>query len=147
MKFSLRTKSKNLNESGLRPLGRAVLVQTYEPERKKSLIELPDVVQNSSAMVEQRAVVVAIGPTAWDDERVRFLGIPLWRQLRAIPGDKVFVTKYAGFMAIGPKDGKRYRLVNGNDIFCGLQDGVELPEQQAKDERPYAERMVLANAR
>lgn len=101
-----------LNESGLEPRGVAVLIQTYEPERKGALIEIPDSVKGRMDMVDSRAQVIAVGPHAWHDE-----GSP-----RAIPGDKVLVTKYAGFMAKGPKDGRMYRLVNDRDIFCAIVD-------------------------
>src|SRR5574337_488691 len=98
------------NESGLRPLGRAVLVQAYEPERKKSLLVMPDTVHERTQMVEMRAVVIEAGPSAWDDEK----------QPRAKPGDKVLVSKFAGILAKGTADGKAYRLVNDRDIFCAI---------------------------
>ena len=105
------------NESGLEPVGRAVLVTTYEPERKSGLIHIPETAQDRSRMAEQRAVVVAIGPAAWEDEKVH----------RAKVGDKVLITNFAGMMAKGTKDGKPYRLVNDRDIFCKIveesQDG------------------------
>ena len=100
------------NPSGLDPRGVAVLIKTYEPERKGSVIEIPDNVQGRLAMVDNRAVVVAIGPGAWQDEPVP----------RAQVGEKVLVTKFAGFMAKGPKDGQMYRLVNDRDIFCAITD-------------------------
>jgi co-chaperonin GroES (HSP10) len=102
------------NQSGLKPLGRAVLVRPYEPEKKASLIELPETVKERTVMVEQRAVVVEAGPAAWEDES----------EPRARPGDKVLITKYAGHLAEGTADGKLYRLVNDRDIFC--QIGVEI---------------------
>ncbi len=98
------------NLSGLMPLGVAVLVKKYEPERTGGLIEIPDVVQGRMAMVDNRAVVVAVGASAWHDEPVP----------RAKVGDKVLITKFAGFMAKGPADGAMYRLVNDRDIFCGI---------------------------
>lgn len=98
------------NKSGLEPRGRAVLIQAYEPERKKGLIELPAEVAGRAAMIEQRAVVIAVGNDAWSDER----------EYRACPGDKVLVTKFAGMMAEGPLDGQQYRLVNDRDIFCRI---------------------------
>jgi co-chaperonin GroES (HSP10) len=100
------------NKSGLRPLGVAVLVQEYTPERKGSLIEIPENVKDRVAMVENRARVIDVGPAAWHDEP----------SPRAKPGDKVLITKFAGFMAKGPLDGKLYRLVNDRDIFCGIED-------------------------
>ena len=56
------------NTSGLKPLGRAVLVEHYEPEKVDSLIVMPDMVRDKTLMVEQRAVVVEIGPACWPDE-------------------------------------------------------------------------------
>ena len=58
-------------------------------------------------MIEQRAVVVEVGPEAWSKEKYP----------RAQPGDHVLVSKHAGYMALGPADGEQYRMVNGNDIF------------------------------
>lgn len=96
------------NLSGLAPVGVAVLIKAYEPERKGAQIVLPDSVQGRMAMVDSRAVVVAVGPSAWHDEPTP----------RARVGDRVLVTKFAGFMAKGPADGETYRLVNDRDIFC-----------------------------
>lgn len=97
------------NTSGLAPLGRAVLVQVYEPERKDSLIAIPDFVQERGAAVETRAVVVEVGPACWPDE-----------PKRAAPGDKVLISKLAGFVAKGTKDGQIYRFVNDRDIFARI---------------------------
>ena len=98
------------NESGLKPLGVAVLLEPYEPERRGALIQLPSSVADKVAMVDNRAIVVEIGPSAWNDEP----------HPRAKVGDKVLVTKYAGYMVEGTLDGKRYRLVNDRDLFCGI---------------------------
>ena len=104
------------NQSGLEPLGVAVLIKTYEPERKGAQIVLPESVQGRMAMVDSRAIVVAVGPSAWHDEPVP----------RAKVGDKVLVTKFAGFMAKGPQDGEMYRLVNDRDLFCAIvHEGAE----------------------
>jgi co-chaperonin GroES (HSP10) len=100
------------NKSGLKPLGRAVLVQPYEPEIKKSMIVMPETVKERTTMVETRAVVIEIGPVAWDDEP----------QPRAKPGDKVLISKFAGAMAKGPLDGQMYRLVNDRDLYCGIEE-------------------------
>lgn len=101
------------NASGVEPRGRAVLIQTYEPELDALVkIELPDTVRFNQQMVNQRAVVVAIGPTAWFDEPGP----------RAWPGEHVLVTKFAGFMVSSDvsADGKVYRLVNDRDIFAAI---------------------------
>lgn len=99
------------NASGLAPLGRAVLVEPYIPERKESLIVMPEEVLTRDQMLEQRATVIAIGPSAWHDEVAP----------RAKPGDKVLVSRYAGYMATGTADGKQYRFVNDRDIFAAIE--------------------------
>ncbi len=108
-----------INASGLEPRGVAVLIRPYEPEKKGGIIEIPDVVKSNMAMVENRAVVVAVGENAWHDEPGP----------RAAVGEKVLVTKFAGFMAIGPKDGQQYRLVNDRDIFCAITDEGDLDDK------------------
>lgn len=97
------------NTSGLKPLGRAVLVKHYEEEKKESLIEIPDIVKDRTLMVEQRAVVIEVGPACWPDEPPR-----------ARVGDKVMISNMAGYMVRGTKDGQRYRFVNDRDIFCQI---------------------------
>ena len=104
------------NNSGLDPRGVAVLIRPYDVKPKGGLIELPPEVAARQTMIENQAVVIAIGPSAWHDEP----------EPRAKVGERVLVTKFAGFMATGPKDGKSYRLVNDRDIFCALTgDGDE----------------------
>jgi co-chaperonin GroES (HSP10) len=99
------------NTSGLAPLGRAVLVEYYEPEKKDSLIVIPDNVQDRVAMVEQRVIVIEVGPAAWPDEPPR-----------AQPGDKVIISKMSGYACVGTADGKRYRCVNDRDIFMKITE-------------------------
>lgn len=97
------------NTSGLRPLGRAVLVEYYEPERKESLIVIPDSVADRSSQVEQRARVVEVGAACWPDEPPR-----------AKVGDYVLISRMAGYACVGPQDKRRYRLVNDRDIFAQI---------------------------
>ena len=60
------------NKSGLKPLGRAVLVKYYDvPERKNSLIVIPENFQERQMMMDQRALVVEVGPACWPDEPPR----------------------------------------------------------------------------
>lgn len=101
-----------INESGLFPAGRAILIREYAPERKNSAIYIPPDIAAKGATVNQRAVIVAIGPTAWHDEP----------QPRAKIGDKVMVAQLVGYMAEGPLDGKQYRFVNDRDIFALITD-------------------------
>ena len=100
-----------MNKSGLKPLGRAVLVTPYEPERKQSVIHIPETINERTKMVETRAIVVDIGPSAWYDEPTP----------RASVGDKVMVSKFAGVVVKGTADGMMYRLVNDMDLFCRIE--------------------------
>lgn len=109
-----RIDEKYPNPSGLSPLGCAVLVKMYTPElvaaAKKSGLVIPDSVVNSQNTLDQRAIVIAVGPHAWHDEPAP----------RAKPGDRVLVTKYAGFLCNETADGQMYRLVNDRDLFCRI---------------------------
>lgn len=100
-----------VNESGLKPCGRAVLVKPYTPERKEGLIVLPDEVLGRDQMIEARAIIIEVGPLAWTEEG----------QPRAKVGDKVLISKFAGFMATGTADKQAYRFVNDRDIFAIIE--------------------------
>lgn len=102
------------NKSGLRPLGKAVLVIPYEPEVKKSVIAIPDNIRQNLQTLETRGIVLAIGDDAWSDES----------KPRAAIGDKVLLSRLAGVMAKGTAKGHEntlYRLVNDRDIFCQIE--------------------------
>src|SRR5262245_28221104 len=101
-----------VNTSGLEPEGHAVLLRMYEAnaDLKTKLIELPASVRQSASIMENRAVVIAIGGECWNEEK----------RPRAKVGDRVIVTKMAGYTAVGPADGKPYRMVNDRDIFCRI---------------------------
>lgn len=97
------------NTSGVRPLGRAVLVEYYEPERRESAIYIPETVRKGEVLMEQRAVVVEVGPACWPDEPPR-----------ASVGDRVLIARMSGYALKGPADGKLYRIVNDRDIFAQI---------------------------
>lgn len=97
------------NTSGVSPLGRAVLVEYYEPERQGGLIVVPESVRRAEVLLEQRAVVVECGPACWPDEPPR-----------AKPGDRVMIARLSGYAMTGPGDGKLYRIVNDRDIFARI---------------------------
>jgi len=99
------------NNSGVAPLGRAVLVRPYQVEEKTSggLI-LPSSVQQKDQLAEQRAVVIDIGPSAWESES----------EPRAAVGDKILFSKWAGYQFVGPFDGQVYRVVNDSDVFMRI---------------------------
>lgn len=97
------------NNSGLKPLGRAVLLRHYEPERHQGVIVIPENVKDRTLLVEQRAEVIELGPNCYPDEPAR-----------CQPGDKVLISRMAGYLAVGPADGKRYVMVNDRDIFAKI---------------------------
>lgn len=100
-----------INTSGLEPRGSAVLVEPYQPEIKKGLIYIPPPVEEKNKMIEMRAIVIEVGPEAWKDES----------EHRANAGDEVLIVNYAGRMVNGVNDGKLYRMINANDIYCRVK--------------------------
>ncbi len=106
--------SEHTNTSGLEPLGSAVLLKPYGLEIKAGIIAIPDSVADRSRMVDQRAIVVAVGPECWKNEATP----------RAKPGDHVMIAKYAGVLIPGA-DGQQYRCINGNDVFLKITEGKQ----------------------
>jgi co-chaperonin GroES (HSP10) len=129
------SQKKVLNQSGLRPVGHAVLLESYEPDydaaRRTGLI-IPDNLRNNSIMVEMRAIVLELGDMAYrKDNQTWFMRlITPWRP-RCRPGDKIMVQSYSGAIVVGTLDGKQYRLVNDEDVF------VEIMEEAVKPEFPH----------
>jgi len=82
-----------------------------EPQVKAGTIVIPEHVKKNLNAVDNIGVVLAIGPSAWMDEKTP----------RAEVGDRVMITRFAGMVAKG-KDGAYYRLCNDRDIFC-VQEG------------------------
>ena len=103
------------NTAGWNPVGRAILVKPIELEQraKDSLIVLPDSVSDRTRLAEDRAVVIAVGPDAWQGQSIR-----------AQPGDTVIMVKFCGYILKGD-DGEFYRFINERDIFA-----VKIEEQQ-----------------
>lgn len=101
--------SHRLNPSGLHPLGRAVLIKPMDPEITKGVIVIPDSVKEGHKMREIRGQVMEVGPEAWREER----------QPRAKPGDFVLISQWCGVVLQGVDDGEWYRMVNGDDVYCG----------------------------
>jgi co-chaperonin GroES (HSP10) len=99
------------NKSGLHPQGVAVLCEPYEPEVKiwSDTLIIPDEVRKSLKVLENRMVVVEIGPFAWNDEA----------KPRAKAGAVVITTTYSGSVVTGA-DGRLYRMVNARDIYCTI---------------------------
>ena len=96
------------NTSGLRPLGHAVLIEPTQSELATDKIIIPDNIKERSMMVEMYGIVIAVGSEAWLKEN----------RPRAHVGDKVMVSRWCGHICQGPADGKMYRMVNAEDVFC-----------------------------
>lgn len=113
------------NTSGLDPRGRAILIELYAVPTHSGPIELPHDVVRQNQLAQQRAVVVACGPLAYSGEPVP----------RCKPGDHIIFGKYAGYQAEGPADGKAYRLIEDNAVFCIMTTHQDGSGQVFKDER------------
>jgi co-chaperonin GroES (HSP10) len=105
-----------VNDTGLEPVGRAILVEPFEPEREASMrtIIIPESVLRSERVMDVKVRCVAVGPQAWKATAVGGLDEPP----RCQPGDVIYVARMSGFITTGPKDGKMYRLVNDRDVFA-----------------------------
>jgi co-chaperonin GroES (HSP10) len=117
------------NPSGLHPTGHAVLVEMYQPEYERTIIAIPDHVRAQTKMLETRAVVLEVGPNAWKTSTWRLkvfgfevLSLTSGEPPRAKPGDRVLISKWGGVMVTGTLDGKLYRMVNANDVYCDIDE-------------------------
>lgn len=121
-----------LNQSGLRPVGHAVLLSPYQPEFDKAKaagLAIPDEdFRMQGMLVEMRCTVIALGPDCWRNDSDTWLKrwLTPWRP-RALPGDRVMVSKFAGAVLHGPEDGRVYRAVNDQDIFMTIHSEAEKP--------------------
>lgn len=113
------------NTSGLEPRGHAVLVELYAVPTHSGPIELPRDVVRQNQLAQQRAVVVACGQFAYSGEP----------SPRCTPGDHIIFGKYAGYQADGPGDGKAYRLISDNDVFCVMTVHPDTSGQVFVDQR------------
>lgn len=98
-----------VNETGLHPFGHAILIAPDESELSE-IILLPEDQREKALMNTTIGTIVEIGPSAWMDEPVP----------RALPGAKVVFSKFSGAIVVG-KDGKPYRVVNSDDVYCGRE--------------------------
>lgn len=100
-----------MNESGLEPRGRCVLVRPAELEIQRGVIAVLDSTVAEAHMLQMRVEVVECGPHCWPDEP----------EPRAKAGDTVMVAKMSGSLVKG-LDGKQYRAINDRDIFIRVKE-------------------------
>ena len=100
--------SPRLNQSGLHPLGRAVLIKPMKPEITEGKIIIPDHVKEGHQMREIRGQVMEVGPEAWREEKAP----------RAKIGDWVLVSAWAGVVLKGLDGDEWYRMCNAEDVYC-----------------------------
>ena len=101
--------------AGIRPVGHILLVLPLEVEEvSKGGIIMATASQNRrEEMGQTEATVVALGNTAYADQREPWCGV----------GDQVIFARYAGTERKG-SDGKTYRLINDLDVK-GVLEGVK----------------------
>lgn len=114
------------NEAGVRPIGTSVLILMDQCAEKSSggvLIASETVAKMN--MASESGVIVSVGSAAfryYDDGSK-------WTDYKPIPGDRVFVERYAGREFLG-QDGKTYRMMTYTCV-----GGVEEIEEPAKKSR------------
>lgn len=140
-----------MNKSGIYPCGNRVLVfvDQVEDKVKDWVIELLDDTIEAQQSANASGVLIESGPDAfqhvterlyqpsstWDgsyhvpDEELKFIEERKrgYSQPFAVPGDRISFAKFAGQKYKG-KDGKRYLVLNDEDITCRLDDEVELTD-------------------
>jgi len=134
------------NESGIYPRGNRVLVfaDQIEEKAKDSLIELlPDTVEAQQS-ANASGVVVHCGPDAFShvtekvyraiDGVLKLVEVHKrgYAEPFAKAGDRISFAKYAGQKYRG-KDGKRYLVINDEDITCKLDKEVELTDLKFRE--------------
>lgn len=109
------------NNSGWRPVGKALLLRAIELQEKQKggRIVIPDEVAMSSASCDTRGLVVAVGDDAWTDTHPR-----------CKTGDEVLFTQYSGGSIIGT-DGYIYRMVNASAVYAVREKSVEVQDVAA----------------
>lgn len=88
-------------------------------------------------MREMRGTVVELGEDAYK-------GV----SARCKPGDNVLISKFCGVIVKGPLDGKFYRIINDQDVFCRLKGDmsqmiVKNPVTQSKQQGGEARTKAL----
>lgn len=132
-----------MNQSGITPRGNRVLVLPDELEEKVGVIEVPENIRDQHAMAQTTGVLIAVGPDAWrHTTEITYRMIDgQWRPFEkkvigysepfAEVGQRVVFAKYGGLDVKG-EDGKKYRILNDEDITTLASDGVEFTDLKSR---------------
>lgn len=103
----VRSEYPGTNESGVRPIGTSVLVlMDLVSQQTTGGIHLPPEKIEQMDMASETGVIVALGEAAF-----RYYGDGTkWTGAAPVPGDRVFVERYAGRQVMG-RDQRQYRLM------------------------------------
>jgi len=134
-------KMKMKSRAGIYPSGDRVLVSPDEIEEEitESGIVIIQETRDKYEAAQSSGTLVAVGPDAWKhviervyhvhdtgkeliEERVRGYSEPF-----AKVGDRVAFAKYSGLRVKG-EDGKKYIILNDEDITCRVSENVEFTE-------------------
>jgi co-chaperonin GroES (HSP10) len=134
-----------MNQSGITPKGNRVLVLPDEIDEKVSEggIFIPQQVRDQHAMSQTTGVFIAAGPDAWTHSiQIKYRMIDgAWKPAEktvtgysepfAKPGERVVFAKFGGLDVKGV-DGKKYRILNDEDITTGATEEVEFTDLKSR---------------
>ena len=105
-----------MNNSGIHPAGHRVVVLPDEIETTTEwgLVLGSKEGQAREEMAQMDGMLVAIGNTAWADQKEPFAKL----------GERVMFAKYKGVVRVG-KDGKKYRVIDDLDVVAVLETNNE----------------------
>lgn len=113
------------NTSGVRPLGKSVVILMDScAETSSGGVMLPPEIIGQMNVASESGVIVACGVEAFSyfDDGTK------WTDYKPLPGDRVFVEKYAG-REIRGRDGRLYRLMTYTCVG-GLEEPLEELESE-----------------
>ncbi len=105
-----------MNDSGMEPLGYRVIIKpdVRDETYKGSSIVIPEDARNKYEIAETEGVIVAVGPSAWQEE------VKAGQPPDAKVGDRVVFSQHAGQLRRNA-EGVRYRIINDHDVIAVTQ--------------------------
>ena len=133
-----------MNKSGIYPKGNRVLVKPdLLEEVTEGGIVIPQSELDKRQVAQSAGVFIAAGPDAWQHTTKRIFRLidgtmkPVEEQVTgysrmfAQPGERVAFARHCGLPMVG-EDGDEYRLMNDEDITCGLSKAIQLTDIHAR---------------